>query len=109
VALRPFAPVHLRAARQAGGLGAAWMRRTRLMGDGWGAAEVPLGEQRERYEVAVRQDGAERLRLAVELPEVVLGAAALASAGVTAGPLELRVAQVSDLFGPGAQARITVT
>ncbi len=58
VGLRPYAPVHLKVARQAGGdLAASWVRRTRIGGDSWSGIEVPLGETAEAYLVRVVQGG----------------------------------------------------
>jgi hypothetical protein len=43
----------VRGLRSAGDLAISWIRRTRLGGDSWDAAEVPLGEETERYEVDI--------------------------------------------------------
>ncbi len=56
-ALRPLAPVHLRARRTGDGVTFTWIRRTRRDGDSWDAIEVPLGEASEAYELDVL-DGA---------------------------------------------------
>jgi hypothetical protein len=50
---RPFAPVHVRGHRDGDGLHISWVRRTRIGGDTWDGAEVPLGEASERYEIDV--------------------------------------------------------
>ena len=47
-ALRPLAPVHLKATRAAGGVTFNWVRRTRIEGDNW-VGEVPLREDSEQY------------------------------------------------------------
>ena len=49
---------HLRAEAGPGGLHVTWVRRTRVEGDGWTPAEVPLGEDREAYLVRVGRGGA---------------------------------------------------
>jgi hypothetical protein len=52
-ALRPPAPVHLRAERRPdGGLVLGWTRRSRAGWD-WTSGETPLGEERESYRVTV--------------------------------------------------------
>ena len=51
-ALRPLAPVHLKAARDGSGVTFAWIRRTRIDGDSW-VGEVPLGEDSEQYTVDI--------------------------------------------------------
>jgi hypothetical protein len=57
VEYRPLAPVHLSACWQEDGLGLSWIRRTRIEGDAWGAADVPLGEAEERYRVEIVTSG----------------------------------------------------
>ena len=52
-ALRPLAPVHVTARREADGIRIACIRRTRRDGDAWEPVEVPLGEDGERYEVDI--------------------------------------------------------
>jgi hypothetical protein len=50
--LSPLAPVQLTAKAEAGGLRLAWVRRSRIGGDGW-EGEAPLGETFERYRIAI--------------------------------------------------------
>ena len=52
-ALLPLAPVRVKARRGEAGIALSWIRRTRIDGDSWDLAEVPLGEESERYEVAI--------------------------------------------------------
>jgi hypothetical protein len=52
-ALLPLSPVRVRARRTEGGIALSWLRRTRVEGDSWDLAEVPLGEENERYLVAI--------------------------------------------------------
>ncbi|KIC22640.1 baseplate multidomain protein megatron [Leisingera sp. ANG-Vp] len=106
--LRPYAPVHLRAAGALGqDMTAAWIRRTRIEGDAWDLPEVPLGEETEAYRVRVLQ-GATVLR--EELSAVAAWeypAAAQAADGVLAGDV-LEVAQLSARFGAGPAARLAL-
>ena len=74
-ALKPLSPVHVTARREAGGIRIRWMRRTRVGGDGWDAADVPLGEEAERYEVEILGNGAVMRSLAVSDPAVFYAAA----------------------------------
>ncbi|MCC5988444.1 MAG: phage tail protein [Pararhodobacter sp.] len=109
IGLRPYAPVHLR--HEWPGPGAAltlrWVRRTRIGGDAWEGAEVPLGEESERYLVRVIQ-GAEVLREEeVSAPQWSYDSAAMAGDGVSP-PFTLAVAQISASFGPGGFASLTV-
>ena len=47
-ALRPLAPVHLRAVRGDDGVTVRWIRRARHDADTW-SGEIPLAEESERY------------------------------------------------------------
>jgi len=51
----PLSPVHLNGALDAAGnLQVSWIRRGRLDADDWEGADIPLGEEREAYEIEVR-------------------------------------------------------
>lgn len=100
VGLRPYAPCHLRIE----GRRLGWVRRTRIDGDGWDGADVPLGETREAYRVRL-------VRAGTLLAEAMVGEPAWAipdgiwSAASAGGPFEAEVAQLSDVFGAGPAAR----
>jgi hypothetical protein len=103
---RPWSPAHLRVRSEGGDAVVTWIRRTRLAGDGWDA-EVPLGEEREIYRIEIL-DGETVVRTAeTATPGFVYTAAQRAAdlpTGPT-GPLAVRVAQGSALFGWGAMSR----
>jgi hypothetical protein len=106
--LRPYRPGHLRLKRsEAGDLHVAWIRRTRIDGDGWQAADVPLGEATEAYLVRVLVGSALARETTVSEPNWIyslshqISDAALASC-------EIEVAQISERFGHGPFARIGV-
>jgi hypothetical protein len=106
VGLRPYRPVHLRATRRPdGGIELTWVRRTRVDGDGWQGAEVPLGEDAEAYVVRIGAAGVVLRELTVGTPRAVYAAAEQAEDGAT-GPVLFEVAQVSARFGPGPFGRI---
>jgi len=67
-ALRPYSPVHLRAVRTGNGdIALAWIRRSRA-GAAWAdAVDAPLGEEAERYRVAIL--AGERVVRTVEVTE----------------------------------------
>ena len=101
VGLRPYAPVHLRAHRQAGGrLDLSWIRRTRIDGDRWDGTDVPLGEEAESYLVRIRR-GASVLRT-VTTAEPAWSYSVADQAADGAQPDDsIEVAQISARFGPG--------
>ncbi|KRS12035.1 phage host specificity protein [Roseovarius atlanticus] len=106
--LRPLSPVHLRLAAGAGGdLSLSWIRRTRIDGDRWDTADVPLGEDREEYLVRVVQQNAVIRQVTTTAP-VWTYSAANQAADALSGLYEIQVAQVSTRFGPGRFARIEV-
>jgi hypothetical protein len=108
IGLRPYRPVHLKAqVAPSGQASLSWIRRTRIDGDGWLGADVPLGEDREAYLVRVRLGGAVVREVTVATPAWVYPAALRAADGTAAG-FTLQVAQVSDRFGPGPFAQVVV-
>lgn len=100
VALRPFAPVRPRARRTAGGIEISFTRRGRIDSDGWGLAEIPLGEEREDYRIDIL-DGAVVKRTLVSAAPAALYANEIADFGAPQSRLRLRIAQVSATAGPG--------
>ena len=104
VGLKPFAPVHLSATRDAasGDIELAWIRRTRFGGDAWGAAEVPLNEEREAYRLEILDSGV--LRRSVEVFRADYRYTAAEQAVDFGGPapaFTVRVAQLSAAAGAG--------
>jgi hypothetical protein len=108
---QPFASVRLKARREAGGIRLGWTRRTRLGGDGWDLADVPLGETGERYRLAILSDAGAELRvIETTAPEhFYLAADELADFGAPRTALRIAVAQVSALAGPGIAAEAVLT
>jgi len=101
VGLRPYSVCHLRAGPDGtGGHDIVWTRRTRVDGDNWNQAEVPLAEASETYQVQVRFGGIVRRSATVASPNWAYSAADRVSDGVN-GAFEIEVAQMSDRFGPG--------
>jgi hypothetical protein len=115
--LRPFSVAHVRqpwrTAREPGDLTIRWTRRSRaLAADSWTAAEIPLAEDREAYEVEVL-DGTTVLRTLVTATTSATYTAAqqLADLGALLGPgdtLDVRIFQLSVLLGRGAPASVTL-
>jgi len=106
-ALRPHAPVHLRARRTGGDWALSWIRRTRIGGDLWDGGDVPLGEAREAYRTEIL-DGAGAAVRTIDTagPSLVYtGAQQTADFGAPlTAPPSWRVAQLSDTVGAGVWA-----
>lgn len=103
LALTPFAPVHLQARREAGGIRLGWTRRTRLGGDGWDLAEIGLGETAERYLLTIRDGGGAAVRsVETATPDHLYAAAdEIADFGAPQPAIRISVQQVSAAAGPG--------
>lgn len=105
-ALWPLAPVHLTAARRAGGLMLGWIRSTRIGGDDWRAPEVPLGEAMEGYRVRLYVDESVVWEGETGAPSLEIGEAdILALFGSWPDAVALGVAQLSEAVGAGREAR----
>ncbi len=100
IGLRPYAPVHLRAAVREGNLDVGWIRRTRIDGDPWGSVEVPLNETSESYVLRVVRAGVVLRTVHLSAPSWSYSVAQQAADSAVA-PFTIEVAQVSDRFGPG--------
>ncbi len=98
--LRPLSPCHL----GLNGREVTWVRRTRIGGDGWEGADVPLGEDRESYEVRVVQNGAVLSQVLVTQPRWVIPDAVWAATR-SGTSFALEVSQLSDQFGRGPFVR----
>jgi GTA TIM-barrel-like domain/Putative phage tail protein len=117
VGLRPFSVAHVRqpwrTAREPGDLTIAWTRRSRaLAADSWTAAEAPLAEESEAYEVEIF-DGASVIRtLASTMTSATyIGAQQLADWGALLAPgdtLSIRIFQLSAFIGRGTPASVTL-
>ncbi|NVO17971.1 MAG: glycoside hydrolase/phage tail family protein [Rhodoplanes sp.] len=109
-ALRPLAPVHLRARRTDAGVLISWIRRTRRDGDSWNAIDVPLGEDAEAYVVDILSGTTVVRTLATPTPGVLYAAAAeLADFGAAQTSLSVRAVQLSATVGRGFAAQATLT
>lgn len=115
--LRPLPVAHVaqpfRAGREPGDLQLRWVRRSRHpAAESWAAAEVPLAEEAEAYEVEILDGAAVKRTLAAGAPSVVYAAAhQLADRGRLLGPgdeLNVRIFQRSALVGRGAPRTVTL-
>ena len=108
IGLRPYAPVHLRGEKTNGDWHFNWIRQTRENGDSWSGVEVPLGEETESYQVQVLLNGSVVRETYSSLPAWTYSQAEQTLDGVT-GAFVLSVAQLSNVFGPGRFARISIS
>ncbi len=107
--LRPLAPCQLRGIRQPGGVSFNWIRRTRVDGDSWDLAEVPLAEEREAYSLDILDGSVVRRTVALDAPSFFYsGAQIAADFGTDPGSFTLRIAQLSASFGRGAPLERTI-
>jgi hypothetical protein len=106
-AMRPPAPVHLRAEPDgAGGQIISWIRRSR---NGWrwvSGADVPLGEESERYELRVFNGETLLRRVETTIAQWTYDSAAMAADG--SGERTVEVRQIGSLAS-SRPARMTVT
>ncbi|HHZ09144.1 MAG TPA: host specificity protein [Rhizobiales bacterium] len=88
----PLSPVHIRAARSAGGdWSVSWIRRGRIDADSWDGAEIPLGERSESYRVDIGPPGGPVLRSATADETNWIYAAADLAADFASLPAEAEV------------------
>ena len=101
--LRPLAPVRLKARRDGAGVRLTWIRQTRLEGDNWEYADVPLAETSESYRVEILNGSIVVRSFATTVPEVFYTDLEMtADFGSPQSSLKIRVAQLSAATGPGA-------
>jgi hypothetical protein len=110
VGLKPLSPVHVRAARAGGGdVTLTWKRRTRTGGDSWEAAEVPLAEETERYEIDILDGATVKRTLSATVPTCAYSAAQQTTDfGAPQSALSVAVYQMSAVYGRGTPKRAVV-
>ena len=102
--LRPLSPVRVKGSRASNGdLTVSWLRRTRIGGDSWEVADVPLGEANERYEIDVMAGAVVKRTLASTSPSVLYTQAQqIADFGSVQSAVNLKIYQMSALTQRGA-------
>lgn len=109
IGLRPYGVSHIRVEPGSGTQPSfSWKRRTRIGGDSWQSAEVPLSEESEQYTVRISANGAVIRTETVLQPTWIYSPAAQAADGAT-GALEFSVAQMSVVYGAGPFRSIPFT
>ncbi|WP_281953777.1 baseplate multidomain protein megatron [Pseudophaeobacter arcticus] len=106
--LRPYAPVHL---RLKGGLGSdisvSWIRRSRVEGDSWDLAEIPLGEAREAYRFRVLRGTTLLREREVSAPNWTYSLSDQTADSALPGDI-IEVAQLSDRYGAGFATQMPI-
>ena len=104
--LRPYMPVHLQSRTNTdGALEVTWVRRTRVDGDDWETAEVPLGEETESYIVRILKQGGLLREVTVPQPIWIYPLSEQAADGLSG---EYAI-EVSAIYGPGPFAVLSAT
>ena len=100
--LRPLMPTYLQVKKDPAGLIISWIRRTRVDGDSWELAEVPLSETIETYRLDIVKAGTVMRSVQVAQPSYLYATADILT-DFGAGPIALtaRVSQASTVFGQG--------
>jgi hypothetical protein len=94
--------VHVRGTRTGGDLTIAWTRRTRMGGDAWSAADVPLAEESERYEIDILDGSIVKRTIAVTSPTATYSAAEQTTDfGAPQSSCAIRVYQLAAGYGRG--------
>ena len=85
-----------------GGFNISWIRRTRIDGDLWELAEVPLGESTEQYRLEIYAGATLKRSLVLSAPNYFYTNADFTT-DFSASPaaVKLRVAQISAVVGVG--------
>ena len=110
VGLLPYAPAQARMVRTDDGVTFHFHRRTRMNGDSWELADVPLNEAAEAYEIDIL-DGATIVRtLSSAVPMAAYSnAEELADFGSAQLNHHLHIYQLSEALGRGRVLDVTVT
>ncbi len=102
-ALRTLAPTYLAMKRDPAGLLISWIRCTRVDGDSWELAEVPLGEEAESYRLDIVNGTSVVRSVTISSPSYLYATAdAVADFGALPASLTARISQISAVTGAGA-------
>ncbi len=108
IGIRPFSVCQLLASRgEDNSLNISWVRRSRIDGDTWMSADVPLGEESENYLVKVLKNSTILREAEVGVPMWVYSSG-MQLDDVISSPFEIWISQVSKSFGPGPEGVILI-
>ncbi len=104
--LRPLPPTQLRIKRDSAGVVISWIRQTRIDGDSWELNDVPLAETNESYELNIMDGATTRRTISLAQQNYLYSTAdMITDFGAVPSTFDIRVAQVSQAFGPGTFAQ----
>lgn len=107
--LRPYPICHLRTVSEGNGdILVTWVRRTRVNGDGWEGYEVPLGEDKEAYRLAILDGAGAEVRRVILYESQFRYTAAMQAEDVVSSQFRIEVVQLSATYGPGLVRSVTV-
>ena len=100
--LRPLRPAQMKVTVAPGGFDISWIRRTRIDGDLWELAEVPLGEATEQYRLEIYAGSTLKRSMVLSTPNYFYTSADfITDFGASPAAIKLRVAQISATVGAG--------
>lgn len=110
--LRPLSPAHVGGWRDgaSGAIEVRFVRRTRIGGDSWEGADVPLGEESETYEIDIMAGSSVKRTLSLSSSSASYTASQQIAdfGGTPSSPLTVRIFQMSNAFGRGAAAEAQI-
>src|SRR5947209_327737 len=107
-ALMPYAPVQPHATRSSSGITIDFTRRSRIDSDAWEPVEVPLGEDREAYDIVIARPGGARVISANSPSALYATGDEIADFGSPQTALGLQIYQTSATVGRGFPLSVTV-
>jgi hypothetical protein len=107
-ALMPYPPVQASAMRNGSGVTIDFTRRSRIDSDAWEPVDVPLGEEREAYDIVIAIPGGSRLLSATSPTTLYAAADEIADFGAQQTALGLQIYQTSATVGRGFPLSVTV-
>ncbi len=109
ISLRPLKPTQLKSETGTAGIQMNWIRRSRIDGDSWDVAEIPLGEENELYKLSILDGTTLKRSVTITSPSYLYANAnIIADFGLMPSTLTLRVAQLSPAYGVGATLERTL-
>lgn len=109
--LKPYSPVHIKGMRDgSGNLTVSWVRRTRMSGDWRDRVDVPLGEEKEEYEIDIMNSGSVVRKVIVSnLTQTIYSAAEqITDFGSVQSSVSVVIYQMSSAVGRGNAASASV-